>query len=261
MSVVVAISDAHVDWITYGCPRIGDIENAMHRSVDVAIERKADLWVFNGDWCNGDSGPRVFACMGLAIEIAMRLSDEGIPNLWLPGNHDVIEDGSGETTLSVLRALNTSASLHHHTHVLEQPRSFFVGGIWVHALPFTATSHPYDPEAYVRSIEAPRGSDFAQRSHLVLSHLTRIEGVTPGEEETEMSRGRQIVLPRRAIGERFFQLGARTPLILQGHIHKRQLLASDDALMPPVQIVGSAAQLTHGEEDHDPGFLVVDLAA
>lgn len=257
MSLVVSISDVHSDWLTYGRPRFDEIASALHRSVDVAIERKADLWCFCGDWCNPDAGSRVVRCVGLAFEIAMRLNEAGIPNMWLPGNHCVLEDGSGETVLTPLRALREHAA---HTRVLEQPTSFIVGGIWVHALPFTSTSHAYDVEAYVRSIEPPRGSDFTERPHLVLSHLTRIEGVTPGEEENEMSRGRQITLPRRLIGEHFRKLGAREPFILQGHIHKRQLLPAVDG-MPAIQIVGSASQLTHGEEDHEPGFVVVDLDA
>jgi len=233
---IVATSDWHGDVTTHGIRRFPEIAEAVNATVDRAIEEDADAYVFLGDLCNPDSGSCVFRVVRLAIEAETRLALRKIPSIWVAGNHDVIEDGSGESALSPLRGLGDAM-----VTVCEAPEELTLfgrnGGPATRfvVLPFTPTTHPYDPAGFVRSI---RGAD------VVLSHLTEISGVEPGEEAKEMPRGRGIRLPVEDLK------GAK--VILNGHFHRRQKYG-------PIWIPGSLARLTFCEERHDPGYLVVDV--
>lgn len=243
---IVASSDWHPDHVTHGVSRFAEVRDAAHRTVDRAIEEGAGLYVFAGDLCDPDSGSVTFRCVELAIEVAGRLSARHISSLWVAGNHDVIEDGSGDTTLSPLRAI--APSLSAKVHVFERPGlarfETMKDVVNVIALPFSATSHAYDVEAELTQIASklPPGS---QAKTIVVGHLN-IAGVIPGEETTEMPRGREVWLPVEAA-----KRVARH--VLNGHYHRRQRTKDG------VWIPGSLARLTFGEEGNEPSFLVLEV--
>jgi DNA repair exonuclease SbcCD nuclease subunit len=83
------------------------------------------------------------------------------------------------------------------------------------------------------------GSKYAVAGHL------SVPGVVPGEEVTEMPRGRDIRFPIEAC--------AGVDLLMNGHIHRRQV--SPDGVVIP----GSLAKLTFSEEENTPGFLIIDV--
>jgi len=211
---IVAVSDLHLDWVTRGVSRFEEARGALNQAVECALKIDADLFLFAGDICNPDSGSRVFRCMRAAQDAAMSLSLAGIDNLWLAGNHDVIEDGSGETTLEPLKSIGGS------TTVLDTPQTWAVQGsptsnpvtVEVLALPFTATSHAYDPAAFVR--DALKRADMRDKPLIVLSHLN-INGIVPGEETSDMPRGRDVFLPASLL------VSAAT-VVIQGHYHRRE---------------------------------------
>lgn len=243
---IVACSDWHPDHTTHGVPRFQEVKEAAHRTVDRAIEEGARLYIFVGDLCDPDSGSVTFRCVELAIEVAGRLADKGIRSVWIAGNHDVIEDGSGDTTLSPLRALATFSPL---VHVYERPNffrhdSFHHGAVNVICLPYAATSHAYDVEAAIAELAAmlPPGS---KNQTIVAAHLN-IAGVVPGEETTEMPRGREVWLPVEAA-----KRVAR--YVVNGHYHRKQKTKDG------VWIPGSLARLTFGEEGNEPSFLVLEV--
>lgn len=237
---VVASSDWHVDWNTHGVSRFQEVKEAAHRTVDRAVEEGADLYVFAGDLCDPDTGSSVFRCVELAIDVATRLASRGIASAWIAGNHDVIEDGSGDTTLSPLRALE---NLGHLVKVFERPGSIERAGGRVIALPFAATSHGYDVEAAIASISELR--DVPKEKTIIVGHLN-IQGVVPGEETTEMPRGREVWLPVEAA-----KRVARH--VVSGHYHRRQRTKDG------VWIIGSLARLTFGEEGNEPSFLILEV--
>jgi DNA repair exonuclease SbcCD nuclease subunit len=237
---VVVTSDWHLDHVTHGVSRFAELETAVHRTVDAAIEEGADAYFFLGDLCDPDSGSCVFRCAKVALDAATRLAAKGIASIWLAGNHDVIEDGTGCTTLTPLLAM---AAASESVHVAERPCLVELGdGYRVICLPFTATSHAYDVEASL--LELARGCHDRDKT-IVLSHLN-VPGVIPGEETTEMPRGREVVLP-------VAWAKTHAGLVLQGHYHRKQ--KTNDGVWIP----GSLARLTFGEEKHDPGFLVVEV--
>lgn len=232
----VCSSDWHPDVTTLGVSRFNEVQRAVRKSVEHAIAIKADRYLFLGDLCDPDSGPIVFRCVGLALWAATTLEGAGIPSHWLVGNHDVIEDGSGTSTLQPLRDAGFD--------VMDQPQAVGAGGCEILALPFTAASHPYQPERAVQQL-------FDGSKTLVLSHLG-IEGIQPGEETKDMPRGREVVFPHAS-----FPSTLRDVTILSGHYHQKQVFERPGLL--PIHVVGSLARLTFGESNNEPSFLVVEV--
>lgn len=233
----VAISDVHLDHVTHGVRRFEEVRDAMHVAADRAIEENADAFFFLGDLCDPDSGSSVFRAVEVALDVALRLVMRHIPSVWLAGNHDVIEDGTGDTTLSPLRALQHPGLV----HVAERPRTIVIADRHVVCLPFTATSHPYDVEGAVGMMTA----NLRRETAISLSHLN-VPGVVPGEETLEMPRGREVILPVHLLKD-------RVGLMLQGHYHRQQV-TGDGVVIP-----GSLARLAFGEEGNRPGFLTGTL--
>ena len=235
---IVASSDWHPDHVTHGVARFAEVKEAAHRTVDRAIEESADAYVFVGDLCDPDAGSTVFRCVELAIDVATRLAARGIASAWIAGNHDVIEDGTGDTTLSPLRAL---ANLGHLVKVYERPGVFARAGVNIICLPYAATSHGYDVEASIADLS----KGLAREKTIVAAHLN-ILGVVPGEETTEMPRGREVWLPVEAAKR-------AASIVMNGHYHRKQRTKDG------VWIPGSLARLTFGEEGNQPSFLVLEL--
>jgi DNA repair exonuclease SbcCD nuclease subunit len=228
----VVCSDLHLDWITHGVRRHDEIRDALHRVIDAAIKEKVDAFFCLGDVANPDAGSCVFRVMATMLEAAGRLRQHDIRQVWIAGNHDVIEDGTGDTTLTPLRSLEEVSMF----YVAELPRRVVLGDTHVICLPFTATSHGYNVDEKLG--ELTRSSP--RERTIILSHLA-VPGIEPGEETKEMPRGREVKLAT-----------ARAKLILQGHYHRQQRMES-------VWVAGSLARLTFCEERHDPGYLIVEV--
>lgn len=251
---IIASSDFHVDWTTLGVPRWDEVEAAAWKTVEHAVKEKADLYLFLGDLADPDTGGSSFRAAGLAIEIAQRLRDEGIISVWIAGNHDVWEDGSGASTLTPLAsfAKATNVSWQHQTvFVAERPALFTIRlakgalpSLFVLALPFVATSHGEDMSEAVTRL----WPDAPPAPVIVASHLM-VDGVHPGTETTEMPRGREIGYPVEAT--------ARAHMRLQGHYHRAQSVPMREG--PPMIIPGNLARLTFGEENHEPSFLDLEV--
>lgn len=234
---LLLFSDAHLDHTTRGHSRFDDASRAMQKACDTAIAEKVDRVFFLGDLCDPDKNLSPPRCVEFAMRSALSLAREGISSNWIAGNHDVIEDGSGTTTLTPMRALerhNDRIFVHERPAILNLPDY-----VSLLVLPFTATSHTYDPEEWARKTLAFSGP------LIVLGHLS-VEGVIPGEETVEMPRGRDVIFPQKTLRSR-----EQPTLMANGHYHRQQTF--DGIIIP-----GSLVRLTHGEEENDPGFLIVE---
>ena len=230
---LLCTSDWHLDRTTLGVPRFAELERAVMQTVDEAIRNRA-TYLFLGDLCDPDAGVNVFRCVELAMRAAMALKQAGLKSIWLAGNHDVIEDGSGQTTLTPMRAIEDK-----YIKLFERPgRTKDAGEPHIVALPFAATSHNYDPAAMAKEL---LGGNI---DNIVIGHLN-IEGVVPGEETNEMPRGRDIFFPVDVVAP-------KARLMMNGHYHTRQVHRG-------IHIPGSLARLTFGEETNHPGFLLVEV--
>jgi DNA repair exonuclease SbcCD nuclease subunit len=245
MSKIVFVSDVHADWSTLGVSRFREIASAVEQSVDHAIAIGARSFIFAGDLADPDTGGATFKAQALAIESALRLTRAGISSIWLRGNHDVCEDGSGACVLSPMRPLEQmTANAGGPIWIADHPRviSLF-HDLSVLCLPFMPVSHGVDMAEYARANWPTTGRV------MVLSHLT-IPGITVGEETLELPRGRDVLLP--------LEETKRAAYRISGHYHRRQIFDPGDG-GPEIIVIGAPARLSFGEEDHDPAFVVLDV--
>ena len=234
----IITSDWHLDASTAGMPRFLDVFDAVQDAVRLAVDMKVDAFIFVGDLTDPDT-QRSHASVGVAVEVAANLwFEHGIASRWVVGNHDVIEDGSGSHTLAALRGLEQGLG-GNGIRVYGAPTCELFDGVSIVALPFTARSHAYDPAVFVREVEVE------STRVVVLSHLN-IEGIESGSESSEMPRGREVFLPIGEIRKRWPKA-----IVVNGHYHKRQTFNG-------IEVTGSLERLTFGEQDNDPGFLVLE---
>jgi len=240
MTKLVCVSDLHLDVVTDGAPRAYEIETCMmvasERAYDIMQGSKGNtpenvLFIFAGDLTDPHS-PRCHRAIAAAVRCARGLDRHRIDSVWMTGNHDVFDDGSGDHTLLALGALGGGVAAVDAPHVLH------IGGKSIVFLPFTALSNAYSPDEYIRQLSNP--------PDVVIGHLN-LEGITPGSESSEYARGRSVYWPIEALRE-----CCPDAMLIGGHYHERQVFQG-------VQIIGAMARLTHGEADHAPGFLVVDI--
>lgn len=242
--LIFLASDFHADASTSGLDRFDEIRSAGLRVVQAAIDAKrggADVaFVFGGDLCDPDT-TRAFRAVALAVEMAERMSRRDIPNLWIAGNHDTIEDARGSTVLEPLFKMSLG---YDGLFVFEEP--FFVpfdDGTLVVALPHVARARAYDPDEWIRTAPIPEA-----RRVLVVGHLT-VPGAERGSESDDFARGRDLVFPVEACRRRW---GDRA-ILANGHYHRAQTTREG------VHIPGSLARLRHDEERHEPGYLAIEV--
>jgi len=234
-------SDWHLDWHTDGYERFGDVKNAVANVVQACMRaekvrpdcgpKDEPVFVFLGDLTNPYSR-NVHRAMAYAADVACELSDAGIHNVWLVGNHDVIEDGHCSHTL-----LSLKSARFQYTTVIDKPSTVTICNKVIAGLPFTPIAGSYDPEEFIESLP---------NADVIIGHL-HIDGVILGSETEAMPRGRSIRFPLEAARRRFPEA-----VLLNGHYHNQQTVGG-------IHIPGSLARLTHGEERNEPGFLVVKV--
>jgi len=241
---VIVTSDWHPDKATAGFERFGDVRVAVERSVERAVEVKAGLYLFEGDLVTNDPSLDFYIrCLGLAQIASRDLRRAGVPSIWMPGNHDVFEDGLGTTALDPLEFSDGVVGVAVEPSVIRlEPSSPKLAVL----LPYPAPSRVYDPAEFVEE-EARALGDRARDVVLVAGHLM-IEGIERGSESDDMARGRDLFFPVEAV-RRCFPKAVMT----NGHYHRRQVFNG-------VHVPGSiAGGLTRGEVGCEPGFLELEL--
>lgn len=227
----LVLSDLHNDHVTDGYIRQSDVETVV---LSILGSETYDTFFFLGDLSDPFSDG-VHEAMAFSVEIAATLAIRGIRQVWLTGNHDVVENTRSSHTLKAVKALGESTNNRELIRVFDRPGEFEIDGIQCLALPYTPMKFDYEPTAFVEKMA---------KCDLVLGHLN-IRGITGGSESTYMSKGRDVWLPVDAIQSKFPKCK-----ILNGHYHKRQNFRG-------VDIPGSPVQFTHGEEENELGYLIV----
>jgi DNA repair exonuclease SbcCD nuclease subunit len=243
-------SDFHADASTNGLDRFDEIRKAAFSVADAAIaaqkkSRRSEVsFVFTGDLCDPDT-TRSFRAISLAIELARYLDNGGVNSIWIAGNHDVIEDSQGSTVLAPLFA---AAPWSHRVMVVQKPFLFCTDRLTMVFLPYVARANAYDPEQYVATCldqipDKCRGYDA-----IVFGHLT-VPSAERGSESDDFARGRDMIFPVEECRKRW---GDRC-ILVNGHYHRKQITKDG------VHIPGSLARLRHDEEQHEPGYLVIEV--
>lgn len=247
------VSDLHADASTAGLDRFDEIREALFVAVDAAIDESKRTkpenvaFIFSGDLCDPDT-TRSFRAIGLAIEVALCLSRFSIRSLWIAGNHDVIENDRGSTVLEPLYQAKYASD---RIVVAEDPTIWRVGRTNIVALPYAARARTYDPAEFIREScyglqESKEIGDFT--IPIVIGHLT-VPSAERGSESDDFARGRDMIFPVEECRKRW---GDRCMLV-NGHYHRKQVTKDG------VHIPGSLARLRHDEEQHEPGYLVIEV--
>jgi DNA repair exonuclease SbcCD nuclease subunit len=226
--------DWHLDAITAGVERFDDVSTSLDWVARVAQEEGVAHVIFLGDLCDPDAN-RAPRCVARAIGFAEHLHETGINTWWLTGNHDVIEDGSGTSTLVPLGAAGHN--------LVDTPRVESLYGVSFAFLPFVPRSKAYDPVDFIE-----RASTSVSGPVIIAGHLSSRD-IEPGSETHEMGRGRDQWIPLDAIKERFKDRA----LVVNGHYHQWQ---TEDVLLP-----GSLERLTFGEEANEPSVAIVEVTS
>jgi DNA repair exonuclease SbcCD nuclease subunit len=232
MKRLIITSDWHADWNTAGSVRYEDVRKAVGEVVEAC--KPGDLFLFLGDLADPEA-LRSHLASGLAMRVFDELDDRKVDQVWIPGNHDVVEDGYGSSTLSVLESFKVL----HAT-----PQVQVIDGVTVLSFPYVPRALAYKPEEFVESIRLPANAD--PNRMVVISHLN-IEGIGPGSETTDMPRGRDVFLPLTSVRKRWPKA-----LVFNGHYHRRQRFDG-------VHIPGSLCRLMFSEEHNEPGFLIAEV--
>lgn len=246
---VLVFGDLHLDASTAGVARFGDVERALRGAARLAVDERCDGLVQLGDLC--DPGPQASRCAALAIEVAAWLAARGVWTRWLVGNHDVVEDGHGASTLEPLRAAGSAVPPADRDHVgrlldvwSDPVAEWLSDDVAAVALPHPARGRGYEPAGFVSDLDL-RGT----RVVLVFGHLT-VPGMQPGSETLEMPRGREVLFP---VAECLARWGDRVVMV-NGHYHRASRRAAG-----PVVVPGSAERLTRGEVRNEPGLFVLEV--
>lgn len=236
-------SDWHADASTNGLDRFDEIRDAAYAVALSAVDSKKkgidSAFIFAGDLCDPDT-TRAFRAIALAIEIALFLAHAKVPSLWIAGNHDVIENDRGSTVLEPLRLI---ADRQTSITVAENPMYWSFRGSCVMALPFVARANAYDPEEFVE-----RSTSLVPDLALIVGHLT-VPSAQRGSESDDFARGRDMIFPVETCRKRW---GNRC-ILVNGHYHRKQVTKDG------VHIPGSLVRLRHDEEQHEPGYLVIEV--
>jgi DNA repair exonuclease SbcCD nuclease subunit len=245
----VVVSDLHLDKETLGVPRLPEVERALWQAASHAIEIEADAFFFLGDLTDPDSGGAAVKASRIAMDVAMQLGRNrcnhqgAIPSFWMVGNHDVFEDGSGLTTLEVMRPLFDE----FHVSLIDEPKLVEFGDVSLVFLPYTPVARGYDTAKAAKRMM----SDARARGRVVVASHLNIPGISVGEETNEMPRGREVMLPLEETSGALFRLS--------GHYHTRQDFDPGDG-GPPIHVVGSPAAYSFGEHDGvTPAFSVITV--
>ena len=250
---ILVTSDWHGDWVSGGFERHDEVFKAVDETERVAFEEEVDLYLMLGDLTDPDVNlPLAHRTIARSVEVHRRLENgrdgahRSIEDLWVVGNHDVVEDGRGSHTLMALEKAGATVDARPtmHEYVEDDRRS-----IWVMTLPYPSMTEKYDP---IESLKLMRRQLDPKDTVIIAGHMTKIPSFEPGSESGEMARGREMIFPVDAAVELF---GDRV-VLLNGHYHKQQAVRRkpSDVLVP-----GALIRCTHGEEHHMPGYLILEV--
>lgn len=246
---ILAFSDLHGDWTTGGLERLGELSCALDQILAYASARSVDLAIFLGDLCDPDVAPELaHRAIARAVELDGALAAAGISRRWITGNHDAIDDGLGSHTLMAIAKAGSRVHAAPANEIIHVDR----GLVELVYLPYPSRSRRYDPSCYVRDLAASKRLGMRGGSLIVCGHMTEVPGASAGSETADMPRGADMPFPLDACRELAQAGGYDRTVLMNGHFHRRSVDG-------PVLIPGSLARLTHGEEGHAPGFLVVDV--
>lgn len=247
-----------MDAVTAGRLRLPEFKDYVLKLRGAIQQEKPDLVSIKGDYFD----PGGMNAHGLTVELMFAVEgihrdtfDVGGRDVWIPGNHDVIETSEGYTTISpVARAVR--GGFCHSTRkdgigpdigpvICERPKLIEFPTFYVLALPYVARAVGFDYQDGVDKLFESKRHDLPV---VVMGHLT-VPGATLGSESKEMARGRDVDLPNLTKW--------KPRVVMNGHYHRAQRVKVNGY---EVIIPGSPMRFNFGEaRDGNKGYTIIEF--
>ena len=254
MTKMLFSGDWHQDAVTAGVPRFDEIEQHAKLVREVIVEEKIDIFTHLGDLHDpGSLLESLYSAMLIRTASNIRRSRDGVRQVWIPGNHDVVEIGSADpvTTLSPMREAAFAGAFGGSVLVNEDPSFDVVSGVGILSLPYVARSRIGESAWFLDQAfdGAAKNRAGHQLALVVVGHQT-VPGATLGSESAEMARGGDRDFP-------FERVAALKPsAVVNGHYHTRQVVR---ACGLEIHFPGSPEAFTFGEITEARGCLIVEV--
>jgi len=242
--------------------RFEDFVAALDKTVQYAIDIKADAFLFSGDAYKTANPEPIYQKM-FATQLK-RLSDSGIKTILLVGNHDQILRSTDSHSMSVFQSLSVPGVITIDKPILttiETKRGTFqligLPHITRHQLmtmeQYSQSSAAEIDRVLVQQITAKLQDYYAQLDAtlptVVTAHMTVDQAVAGIEQELLV--GYNLTYP-----ENIF-VNDKIDYVALGHVHKHQVIRRSK---PAIVYAGSLERVDFGEEKEDKGFIHVQLA-
>ncbi len=244
---ILFCSDSHLglDWTRR--PRIErrrrwpEFVAAYERAIRSAIESRVDLIIHGGD---------MFYRSRISTELTMwgreplqALSDQGIPFLWIPGNHE-----RGQVPHPLLWEDD-------YIHIFHKAQTF---NFRIRGMKVAVSGFPYNSnhleQSFPDQIDQTGWKMQSADVRIMCMHQI-VAGAKVGPINYTFRRGRDII-PGRLIPDQF-------AAVLSGHIHRHQILTRSldgNPLAAPVIYPGSLERTAFAERNEAKGFLMLTFS-
>ena len=253
MKKIGFISDLHIGLTTDNYDRTEEIIKVTLDFVKKCIRSKVDLVVFGGDIFHNNVPSEILITQFLRV--LNLLQKYNLKTYIMVGNHDAIASTDRMSCLDFVKKLKYYPAI----NLISDIKCFKfcrtdIGDTYL-------TFYPHITKAHIEGTKYKRPQRYIDRKtekifkrvtegvhHIVFSHLN-VKGIIPGSEDNLLKKS-AVYLPDEIVNCE--KSGYISPLILQGHIHSKQVLDN-------VHIVGSPVFVSFGEKDTNKYFAIVHV--
>lgn len=241
--------------------RFEDFVAAFRKTVDFAIENKADVFLFSGD-AYKTASPEPVQQKAFAEQLK-RLSLAKVPTILLVGNHDQILRGGASHSMSVFQSLEVPGVI-----VIQEPKLITIetqhGPLQIVGMPhvtrhllltqekysaYSATEIDKVLVKFVGAILEEMYEQLDEKIPAVATAHVMIDCARAGAEQ-ELMIGYSSSFPLS------FWLNPKLDYVALGHVHGHQVLHKEH---PVVAYAGSIERVDFSEEFEDKGFVEANI--
>lgn len=253
-------SDFHLGLRTETVDRTPEIVRIITRMCKYAHKSKADAMVLGGDiFDKNNPSEGLIATFIMLMNLMAKLD---IPVYIIAGNHDSVADPERLSCLSFIKKLKNK---YPNFHLIEDIKCVKVKDTDLGPVHFTFYPHITRALLSTKKESVQKLGTQKYIDHMtdkifkkiglggqnyVFSHLN-VRGIIAGSEENLLKKS-EVFLPHSITDQFDPTSGYVKPIIIQGHIHKKQQLDN-------IHIVGSPLHCGFGEDDQVKYFLDMEI--
>jgi DNA repair exonuclease SbcCD nuclease subunit len=257
---LLAFSDIHLDAVTAGRTRRGEVLTFLQEVCHLAETNRVDTIIFGGD--AHDPG-RLFDPLFSADLIRYFTAFGGISSkpkvVAIAGNHDVVDSSElflsqPITSLTPLRAAVQCMprDIAERFFILDRPHARRIADDWaVLGLPYVSRAHAKIQPHWENHAFASAAQFRKQGCRLVVVGHRVVPEAQISSETVEMARGQDQLFPFERVEE------LEPACVINGHYHSRQIVNHGKL---SIGVPGSPVRFTFGEaEQTDKGVLLAEF--